>query len=67
MRVVALLAPALLTALIAVETFSAHGGLTLEARAVGLAAAGGALLLRAPLVACVAVAALAAAGARAPA
>ena len=65
LRVVALLAPALLTALVAVETFAADGRLTLDARAVGLAAAAGTLLLRAPLVVCVAAAALAAAGTRA--
>ena len=65
LRVIALLAPALLTALVAIETFGADGRLTLDARAVGLAAAAGALVLRAPLVVCVVAAALAAAGARA--
>lgn len=67
LRVVALLAPALLAALIVVGTFTtANGDLELDARAAGLAA-GGAVLVRnrrAMLTAC-AVAAAAAALARA--
>lgn len=63
--VIALLAPALLAALVAVETFGAERALTVDARVVGLAAAGAALWIRAPLVVCVGVAALAAALARA--
>ena len=65
LSVIALLAPALLAALITVETFaSEHRALSLDARAVGLAAAGLALLLRGSLLTCVAAAAAAAAGAR---
>jgi hypothetical protein len=58
--VVALLAPALLAALVAYETFGGHGqGLTIDARLGGLAAAATALALRLPLLAVVAVAAVA--------
>ena len=46
-RVITLLAPALLAALIAVGTFTeTNGDLTLDARAAGLAAAGGVLAWR---------------------
>jgi branched-subunit amino acid transport protein len=46
-RMIALLAPALLAALIVVETFTdADGDLELEAQAAGLAAAAGVLTLR---------------------
>jgi branched-subunit amino acid transport protein len=45
MRVIAMLAPALLAALIVSETFSGHGrSLTLDARAAGLAVAGAILV-----------------------
>jgi branched-subunit amino acid transport protein len=64
--VIALLAPALLAALVLTETFTTpEGDLTLDARAVGLAAAGAAVLLRAPLVVTILVAAAATAAARA--
>ena len=39
MRVIALLAPVLLAALLVVETFVSHGAVGVDARAVGLAAA----------------------------
>ena len=64
--VVALLAPALLTALVLVETFAGEdGALSIDARTFGVLTAGGALALRAPLIVCVAVAAVAAACVRA--
>lgn len=59
--VVALLAPALLAALIVTQAFADGRSLVLDARAAGLAAAAVALLLRAPVLVVVAVAALAAA------
>ena len=63
--VVALVAPALLGALVVYETVSAGGqGVELDARVVGLAAAGLALVLRLPLIAIVLVAAAATALAR---
>jgi len=63
--VVGLVAPALLGALVVYETVSAGGqGVELDARLVGLAAAGVALVLRLPLLAVVLVAALATALAR---
>jgi hypothetical protein len=58
--VVALVAPALLGALVVYETVSAGGqGIALDARLVGLATAGLALVLRLPLIAVVLLAALA--------
>jgi hypothetical protein len=61
-----LVAPALLAALVAYETFSAHGhGITLDARAAGLGAAILAILLRAPMIVVVLIAAAATAGLRA--
>lgn len=64
--VIALLAPALLAALVLTETFTAvDGDLTVDARAAGLAAAAGAVLLRAPLLVTILAAAAATAGARA--
>jgi branched-subunit amino acid transport protein len=63
--VVALLAPALLAALIAVQTFGQGHALTLDARALGLAAAAVALALRAPVLAVVVIAAVVTALARA--
>jgi hypothetical protein len=64
--VIALLAPALLAALVLTETFTTRDGdLTVDARAVGLAAAAVAVLLRAPLLVTILVAAAATAGARA--
>ena len=58
--VVGLVAPAIFGALVVYETVSAGaGGIELDARVVGLAAAGLALALRLPLIAVVLVAALA--------
>jgi branched-subunit amino acid transport protein len=62
--VVALLAPALLAALVATTTFGSDQQLVLDARVIGVAAAGVALLLRAPVLLVVVVAAAAAALAR---
>lgn len=56
---VALLAPSLLAALIATNTFASGRHLTIDARAAGLAAAALALALRAPVLVVVVVAALA--------
>ena len=63
--VIALLAPALLTALVIVETFGEDRRFVLDAKAVGVGVAGLALLLRAPMLAVVALAAAATAAARA--
>jgi branched-subunit amino acid transport protein len=60
-RVADLIPVALLSALIAVQVFASGQQLALDARAVGLAAAVVALLLRAPFLVVVFVAALAAA------
>jgi uncharacterized membrane protein len=49
-RVVALLAPALLTALVLVDTVTSGQRLVVDARLAGVAAAGIAMLLRAPLL-----------------
>jgi uncharacterized membrane protein len=49
-RVVALLAPALLTALVLVDTVASGQRLVVDARLAGVAAAGVAMLLRAPLL-----------------
>jgi branched-subunit amino acid transport protein len=65
MGVVALLAPALLAALIAVQTFGRGHALALDERALGLAAAAIALALRAPVLAVVVLAAVVTALARA--
>jgi hypothetical protein len=64
-RVLDLLAPALLAALVATQAFATDTRLVLDERAAGLAAAGVAILLRAPLLVVVAVAAATAAGLRA--
>jgi branched-subunit amino acid transport protein len=59
-RVIPLLAPALLAALVVTETAGGHGRtLTIDARAAGLAVAGAALALKAPLVVVVIAAAVA--------
>lgn len=63
-HVVALLAPALLAALVATTAFGGDQALVLDARVVGLAAGAVALALRAPILAVVVVAAVAAAVAR---
>ncbi|MFE0628695.1 AzlD domain-containing protein [Streptomyces sp. NPDC058864] len=55
-RLAALLPIALLAALTALQTFGDGRGLVLDARAAGLAAAGVALVLRAPFLVVVAVA-----------
>jgi branched-subunit amino acid transport protein len=56
--VVDLLAPALLAALVAVNAFGSDGSLVLDERGAGLAAAGVAVALRAPLLAVIVVAAV---------
>jgi branched-subunit amino acid transport protein len=64
-RVVDLLAPALLAALVATQAFSAGEELVLDERAAGVAVAAVAILLRAPLLVVVVAAAATAAGLRA--
>jgi branched-subunit amino acid transport protein len=64
-RVLDLLAPALLAALVATQAFATDEDLVLDERAAGLLAAGVAILLRAPLLVVVLVAAATAAGLRA--
>ena len=63
--VIGLLAPALLAALILTDTFAREQDLTVDARAAGLACAAVAVLLRAPLLVTVLVAALGTAAVRA--
>jgi branched-subunit amino acid transport protein len=63
--VISLLAPALLTALVLTDTFTADRELTVDARAAGLGCAGVAVLLRAPLLVTVVVAAAGTAAVRA--
>jgi branched-subunit amino acid transport protein len=63
--VIALLAPALLTALILTDTFARGQELTVDARAAGLLCAGVAVALRAPLLVIVLVAGVGAAAVRA--
>lgn len=63
--VIALLASALLAALVVTETLGGDGRLALDARAVGLAVAALALLLRAPVLVVIALAAVATAVVRA--
>jgi branched-subunit amino acid transport protein AzlD len=60
-----LVAPALLAALVVYETFSSEDGITLDARAAGLGAALIAILLRAPMLVVMLVAAVATAAVRA--
>ncbi|MDX6591533.1 MAG: hypothetical protein QOJ13_729 [Gaiellales bacterium] len=62
--VVALLAPALLAALVATNTFGAGQRLVLDARLIGVAVAALALMLRAPILVVVILAAASAAVAR---
>jgi branched-subunit amino acid transport protein len=66
-RLIALLPAALLAALVVTETFGTPGasGVTVDARAAGLLAAGAALALRASLVVTIVAAAVAAAAVRA--
>ena len=62
----ALLAPALLAALVVTETFGRpDGALEIDERAAGVAAAGGALAVRAPILLVIAIAAAVTALARA--
>lgn len=63
-RVIALLAPALITALVVAGTFSQSRALVLDARAAGLLAGGVALWLRLPLFLVLMVAAVACAAVR---
>lgn len=56
-RVIALLTPAMLAALVAINTFAAGRHLTIDARVAGIAAAVVALRLRAPLLVVVVLAA----------
>lgn len=63
-RVVNLLAPALLAALVATQAFGSDEALVIDERGAGLAVAGVAVLLRAPLLVVVAAAAATAAGLR---
>jgi hypothetical protein len=65
LAVIALLAPALLAALILTDTFARGQDLTVDARAAGVACAGVAAYLRAPLLLTVVVAAVGAAAVRA--
>ena len=64
-RVVDLLAPSLLAALVATQAFSTDEQLVLDERAAGLLAAGVAIALRAPLLVVIVVAAVTAATLRA--
>ena len=63
--VIALLAPALLAALVVVETFGEDQHLVLDPKAVGVAVAALALALRAPVLVVVALAVVATAAVRA--
>jgi branched-subunit amino acid transport protein len=65
MNVVMLLAPALLAALVMVQTFSDEREIVLDARAAGVGAAALALALRAPILVTIVVAAAVTAGIRA--
>jgi branched-subunit amino acid transport protein len=64
-RVLGLLAPALLAALVATQAFASEESLVLDERGAGLAVAAVAVLLRAPLLVVVVLAAATAAGLRA--
>jgi branched-subunit amino acid transport protein len=64
-RVVDLLAPAVLAALVTTQALASDEELVLDERAAGLVAAGVAILLRAPLLVVVLAAAVTAAGLRA--
>ena len=65
LALVAMLAPALLAALVVSETFGEEGHLVLDERALGVAVAGIAIALRAPMLLAVALAVVATALARA--
>jgi branched-subunit amino acid transport protein len=64
-RVVDLLAPALLAALVATQAFASDESLVIDERGAGLLAGAVAVLLRAPLLVVIIVAAVTAAGLRA--
>jgi branched-subunit amino acid transport protein len=64
-RVIALLAPALLAALVVADLFGKDQRLSVDERAVGIAAAGLALAAKLPMIAVVVVAAAVTAGLRA--
>jgi len=64
-RIIALLAPALLAALVVVDTFADGKSLVIDARAAGLGAAGIAVALRAPIIVVILLAAAVAALVRA--
>jgi branched chain amino acid efflux pump len=64
--VIGLLGPALLMALVVVGTFSDGSNLRVDAQAAGVAVAGGAFLLRVPMLAAIALGALTAALLRLP-
>jgi branched-subunit amino acid transport protein len=64
-RVIGLLAPALLAALVAISTFGGERALVLDERALGMAAAAVAIALKAPPLVVVVVAAMVTALARA--
>jgi Branched-chain amino acid transport protein (AzlD) len=64
-RVLTLAAPALLAALVATQTVASDGELVLDERAAGLAGAGAAIALRAPILVVVLVAAAVTAALRA--
>ena len=59
--VIALLGPAILAALVVVGTFSEDSSLKIDAQAAGVAVAGGAFLLRVPMLPALAVGAAASA------
>jgi uncharacterized membrane protein len=63
--VIALLAPAILAALVFVGTFSEDSSLKLDAQTAGVAVAGGAFVLRVPMLGAIALGALTAALVRA--
>ena len=65
LALVAMLAPALLAALVVSETFGDEGRLVLDERVLGVAVAGVAITLRAPMLLAVALAVVATALARA--
>jgi branched-subunit amino acid transport protein len=65
LNVTALVAPAILAALVMFETFSADGGVAIDARAAGLGAALVALLAKAPMIVVILDAAAVTAGLRA--
>jgi hypothetical protein len=64
-RVVALLAPSLIAALVIVQTFSSDGALVVDARVAGLTAAAGAIALKRSTIEIVIVAAAVTAAVRA--